>query len=364
MVTKLIIYLTLICAASSYFCFSQCITPTNASCNGSPYNCNAFDSLFLSLDTFNTGFTKVEMVRATGITAANNFKLTNTFAPSSCSIIYTTTSLTYTFDILGKFVSTDYIYKQYAIIQAHYQIRIRLSIAFVGVWASTDYLNLYTFDGTTKTNFPMRYSCTDSTVNYTEMLCNTRTGNNVDCVISFSFTLPHNSTYLLANISSLTNIKDSNIQYWSILDLNIATVDCDSSCASCYTSNLPSTCTSCATLNYLTGNTCSSTCVTQLLKLPNINALLGGFCVASCPPGYFVSGTSCSACATGCLTCTSATSCLLTVNSGSKTTLWQKLMPLWIVLIILATLLIIGVVWKCFFDKSTFERDRVERMVS
>lgn len=260
-------------------------------------------------------------------------------------------------------MSTDYIYKQYAIIQAHYQIRFRLSITFVGVWASTNYLNLYTYDGTTMTNFPMRYNCTDSTVNYTEMLCNTRTGNNVDCVISYSFTLTHNSTYLLMNISSLTNIKDSNIQYWSILDLNIATVDCDSSCASCF-GNLNTECTSCASSYYLNGNTCSASCGASLFELSNINPLLGGFCVASCPPGYFTSGISCTACATGCLTCTSATSCLLTVNSAETTSLWQKLMPLWIILIILANLLIFGIIWKCLFDKPTVENERIERIVS
>jgi hypothetical protein len=322
MVGKLIIYLALVCVARSYFCFSQCATPVNASCNGSPYNCNTWDSLFLSLNTFNTGFSKVEVAKATDITTANNFRMTSTFAPSNCSIIYNmTTNFTYVYDIVGKFVSTDYIYKQYAIIKPHYQIRFRLSIAFVGVWSSTNYLNLYTFDGVTETNFPMRYSCTDASVNYTEMLCNTRTGNNVDCVISYSFTLPHNSTYLLFNISSLTNIRDSNIQYWSILDLNIAAVDCDSACNSCY-GNMPNMCTACGQLYFLNGNLCDTTCSGTLLKLPNTNPLLGGFCVVTCPPGYFVSGTSCSPCASGCLTCTSATNCLLTASSVPTTSLF------------------------------------------
>lgn len=357
MVGKLIISVALVCVVRSYFCFSQCATPVNSSCNGSPYNCNAWDPLFSGLNTFNSGFSQVEMTIATGITAANNFKMSSTFPPSNCSIIYnTTTNLTYVYDIEGKFVSTDYLYKQYAIINPHYQIQFRLSIIFVGVWASTDFLNLYTFDGTTETNFPMRYNCTDTTVNYTEMLCSNRIGNNVDCVISYSFTLPHNSTSLLVNFSSLTNIKDSNIQFWSILDLNIATVDCNSACNSCFSGNTATTCTSCAQLNYLDGNTCTTTCSPTLLQLPNNNTQLGGFCVPSCPPGYFVSGTTCNACATGCLTCISATNCLLTASSATVTSSWQNLLPLWIVLIILSILIIIGLIWKCFFHKSTPDR--------
>lgn len=154
------------------------------------------------------------------------------------------------------------------------------------------------------------------------------------------------------NISSLTNIKDSNIQYWSIFDLNIATVNCHALCASCYSSNAATTCTSCVANSFLTGNTCGS-CAVGMLQLPNINPLLGGFCVSSCPPGYYASSVACFACATGCLTCESATNCLLTASSAPQKSLWTRLMPLWIIIIILGIFLIIGVIWKIFFDKKS-----------
>jgi hypothetical protein len=88
---------------------------------------------------------------------------------SICPVTYNITNVltTFNYNILGTFISTDYIYKRYVITQPHYSIVIRFSMSFIGVWASTDYLNLYTFDGTTSYNFPLRYSCTDAGFNYT-----------------------------------------------------------------------------------------------------------------------------------------------------------------------------------------------------
>lgn len=292
------------------------------------------------------------MSSVSGITTANNFKFSTTFTPFICPVYYPATTLTYNYDILGKFTSSDYIYKRYTITQSHYSITIRLSMAFIGVWSSTDYLNLNIYDGTTAQNFPMRYSCTDSTVNYTEPICSNRTGNKVDCILSYTFTFNHNSSMLLINITSLTGIRDSNIQYWSIFDLNIVTVNCNALCDSCYSSNSASTCTSCTAGSFLTGNTCGA-CTGGLLQMPNTNTLLGGFCVSSCPPGYYSTATACVACSAGCLSCTSASNCSVTVASTTaEDNLWTKQLPLWIILIILGVLLIFGVLWKCFFEKK------------
>jgi hypothetical protein len=155
----------------------------------------------------------------------------------------------------------------------------------------------------------------------------------------------------------LTSIKDSNIQYWGIFDLNIATIDCNSLCASCFSSNAATTCTSCAMGSFLTGNTCGP-CSGGLLQLPNYNPLLGGFCVATCPPGYYVSGVACVACQTGCLNCTSATVCLLTTTSStSQSSLWQNLMPLWIIIIIVGILLVFGIFWRACCEKKNINTE-------
>jgi hypothetical protein len=171
MITKSIILLAFIAVAHADFCFSQCLTPTmgvNCGLNATtPYTCVNFDPLFTAVGVFAAGYTQVEMVRAPAITAANNFELTSTFTPSQCSINYTSTNITYYYDIQGQYVSTDYIYKRYTIIQPHFEIVIRLSIAFMGVWATSDYLNVYTYDGVTASNNPLQYMCTAPTVNYT-----------------------------------------------------------------------------------------------------------------------------------------------------------------------------------------------------
>lgn len=208
MVINLIIVALWLRQATAYYCFSQCSTSVNTSCNGSPYSCVTYSFPFTGLNTLNAAYGSVDMARVITMTSANNFKMSQTFTPFICSVLYTspTLNVTYNYNILGKFVSTDYIYKRYTITQAHYQMMIKLSVTFIGVWSSNDYLNLYTTDGLTTNNFPMRYSCTDSGVNYTEILCSSsRNGNHVDCVLSYTFSFNHNSTYLLVNVSSLTS---------------------------------------------------------------------------------------------------------------------------------------------------------------
>lgn len=179
----------------------------------------------------------------------------------------------------------------------------------------------------------------------------------MDCIIPFTFTFDHNSTYLLVNISSLTNEKDSNNQFWSLTDLNIITVDCNSLCSACYTSNSATTCTSCIANRYLTGNTCSVTCATYYL--PNANPLLGGYCVTSCPQGYYLNSatSTCLACPSACLTCTSSSSCLLTASSGDKYSLWMDKLALWIIIIVVGSLLIFGIFWKIFCEKGKLQSE-------
>lgn len=284
------------------------------------------------------------------ITPANGFVMSQAFTSFTCPVTYniSNTLVTYPYNFLGKFVSTDYIYKIYTITQPHYQVRIRLSMAFIGVWSGVDYLNLNVSDGLTIQNFQMRYNCTDASLNYTETLCNTtRWGNRVDCIIPYEFLFNHNSSKLLVNFTSLTGIRDSNIQFWSLFDLNILTVNCHSFCAACYGStNI--CCTSCMPTYFLNlNNTCDTVCYFSMYKLPNvIDPTKGGICVSSCPQGYYLSLTTCLPCISGCLSCTTSSDCSIYANSMKSYSLFQDKIVLWIIIIILGVFLTVGIVWK------------------
>lgn len=199
----LIILISLLQVQAEY-CFSQCLASVNASCGTSPYLCATYGSPFTALNTLSAGYSSVELISASSIVSpTNNYKSSVTMSLTTCSVTYPST-LVFNYNLLGKFVSTDYIYKRFTITQPHYMIIVRLSAAFVGVWSGNDHLNLYVSDGVTEQNTALRYSCTDAGVNYTEIICGTRVGNKVDCILPFSSTFAHNSTYLLINISSLT----------------------------------------------------------------------------------------------------------------------------------------------------------------
>ena len=73
----------------------------------------------------------------------------------------------YTYNYLGKQVSTDYISKIYTITQPHDKIIIIFSIIYIGVWSSNDFLNLYVNDGTSTQNFPIKYDCREVNINHT-----------------------------------------------------------------------------------------------------------------------------------------------------------------------------------------------------
>lgn len=326
------------------FCFSQCQASVNLTCGANAYDCATYGNPFTGLNTLLAGYSPVEMFTASSIVLpANNYKSSVAMALTTCSVTYPST-LVFSYDLLGKFVSTDYIYKRYTITQPHYQIILRLSIAYIGVWSGNDYLNVYASDGVNEQNIPLRYSCTDAGVNYTEIICGTRVGNKVDCLLQYSGMFPHNSTYLLINISSLTREKDPNVQFWSLFDINIITVNCNSLCSACY-AGTSADCTACAAGSYLTGNTCGP-CAGGMYQLSNPNTLLGGECVSACPQGYYVSGSSCVACASGCLSCTSASVCLLSTSSSTpQSSLWKDKMAVWIIIIIVGVLFIGALIW-------------------
>ncbi len=153
------------------------------------------------------------------------------------------------------------------------------------------------------------------------MLCRNRNGNRVDCIQSYTIILSHNTTYFHINFTSLTGVKNSDIQYWGIFDLNVIAVICHLSCNTCY-GPANTQCTSCTLTNFLTGNTCGA-CLATDFELLNSNPNLGGFCASVCPPGYYAVAQQCFTCAVGCITCSGPTTCLASASSMEVTSLWE-----------------------------------------
>lgn len=253
------------------------------------------------------------------MTSANNYIATKNTS-YSCSWTYNvsnTTSYNLTYNFVSQLVSTDYIYKNYSIPKPHYSITIRMSMAYVGVWSSADYLQLVTYDGIITNSYLLNYNCTNTAVNYTENLCNvSRYGNHKDCVIFYNYKFSSNTSFLLLNFSSLTFQKDPLIQFWSPFDINIAYSPCDSSCSACYgPSNAD--CTACVSGSVLTNNnTCLSACPGGTILLPAVNDSTTGICVSTCPQGYYSNGSTCLSCSSGCLSCMSSGFCLVYNNQS------------------------------------------------
>jgi hypothetical protein len=170
--------------------------------------------------------------------------------------------------------------------------------------------------------------------------------NAVDCLQNFEYTFNHNSTFMEMNFSSLSNNRDSTTQFWNLFDIIIATVDCDVACRTC-TSNTASSCLSCSDYYYyVDNNTCTASCSgTTPYIMPSATFPNTGDCVALCPQGYYLSGTACQPCQSGCLTCTNGTACTLS-TALSVTSLWQKYLTLWVILIIIGVLLLIGLLYR------------------
>ena len=250
-----LLFLASIARINTLFCISRCATTINttiATCSA-PTVCVALNSYFLTNSALQTAYTSLEMSLPSALTSANGFITSQTFALESCTayeyINISTINATYLYSFRGRMVSTDYIAKQYSVVNPHHRIIIRFTIMFVGTWSDDDLLNLYVNDGIYDQNFSIRYNCRSSTYNYTEMICN-RTGSRTDCIRDFEFSFVHNNTALLINFTSLTQQKDSNIMFWNVFDLNVFTVNCNSPCNSCVL-DLPSKCTSCIVGTYL-----------------------------------------------------------------------------------------------------------------
>ena len=278
----------------------------------------------------------------------------------TCTLAYTTLFLTYNFDFANQLVGGDSIYRVIPITAPHYQVKFRFSIAYIGVWSSSDFIWMHLNDTLQSYDVNLTYTCVQGVT--TDFICDLKKArNHVDCLLNYDYTYYHNTTSLLINFTSLGLQRDPQLQFWNLFDFTIVTVNCDPSCATCY-SNLPTSCFSCTNGFYLTnGNTCTSACTGGLYVLPSPLNPLTGQCVSACPQGFYLSGIVCQACPSGCLACTSPTNCI-TTNTLPTTSLWNQFIAVWVIIIVLGILLLIGICWRLLFYSKPIEIEEM-RMI-
>jgi len=130
------------------YCGSQC--ESNSSCYITPYDprsCGVCANSLYAGGICASPIYPIMFYHTPGnMTMANGYYGTkrNNY---TCKINYildpvTNASVNVTYDFLGTFVSTDYFYKNYSILNSHYAVIIRYSMAFIGVWSTKDYLKL------------------------------------------------------------------------------------------------------------------------------------------------------------------------------------------------------------------------------
>ena len=164
---------------------------------------------------------------------------------------------------------------------------------------------------------------------------------------------------MLFNFTYISDQKDSSVQFWNLFDFLIVTVNCDLSCATCYSSTATS-CYSCANGYYLSpNNTCTKTCIGSLYILPSKQNPQTGECVSACPQGYYLSALTCLPCSTGCLICSSGTFCNL-YEPGSSSSLWSQYMALWIVIILLGIFVIAAACWRLLFYSKPIHSEELK----
>lgn len=224
----------------------------------------------------------------------------------------------YTYNFYKKLVGGDYLYREIPINYPHYQLKLKFSMAFVGVWSRvTDFIWMQLNDTLQIHSLNLDYNC-DYLANGTERLCNLVSPNSfnaVDCFQYYDQTYYHNTSLMVVNFTSLSSERDASRQFWNLYDILVAVVTCDSACATCYGS-APSNCFSCANgFFYVDNNICQAPCPGTLpYVLPAPTNSLTGTCVAQCPQGFYLSGSTCTACPSQCIACIDANTCTVSAS--------------------------------------------------
>lgn len=164
---------------------------------------------------------------------------------------------------------------------------------------------------------------------------------------------------MIINFTSLSNERDSSDQFWNLYDILVAVVVCHPYCQTCYnTAN--TNCFSCSdNYYYVENNTCQSPCPATLpYILPAPTNSLTGNCVAQCPQGFYLSGTTCAACPSHCIACIDANTCSVS-STISGNSLWTEYLTLWIILIILGIILLVGVFYRLLCATTSIHNEKI-----
>jgi hypothetical protein len=304
---------------------------------------------------------------AVGAGMLTNWNVSSLNSGLTCSIFYAIYLTTFTYVFSNRLVGDDYVYQTVSLSMAHYQLKMRFTVAFVGVWGTNiDYLWMHLNDTLQTYDVNMSYSCALTSTG-TDPICGVtmptfpNAYNQVDCLQTYDYTYSHNTTSMLVNITYPNLQRDASVRFWNLYDALIVIATCHAACAQCFGA-ANTQCTSCANgYYYLNNNTCLAACPGSYLLLINPFNALTGQCLSACPQGYYASGASCLACSSGCLACTSASSCSVSSTPGEET-LWSRFVEVWVIVLILGILLSAGIIWRIFCFKSAVASEEMQRL--
>ena len=308
--------------------------------------------------------TLVEEANLATMTSLWNISTVNPALTCSYTSPYFTT---FTYNFYNKLVGDDYMWRTVPVLTPHYQLSIRFAIAYIGVWGTNnDYIHMHLDDTIQTRDVNLSFNCA-LTTGGTDAICtnhvlsgsSTNAYNGVDCMQTYDFTYNHNTTSMLINLTYPNFERDPTIKFWCLFDIIIVATNCHANCATCYGA-LNTECFSCRSgFYYFENNTCLAGCAAGLFLLVNQLNTTTGECLASCPQGYYHSGTNCLACETGCLSCNDANVCLAW-SAVEEESLWRKFLVVWVIIIILGVFLIFAIVWKVAFSQKAVNNEQMK----
>lgn len=187
---------------------------------------------------------------------------TNNPVPYNCTASY---------PLSGQYSSGDYLAKRYTGLPVgHYYAIVRFTIAYMGVWTSTDMFAVVV-DGVQKS---WNYSCGTN-----QAICTVS-----DCIRQYETKQNHSSTEINFNVTA-SMVGSPPTQSWGIREILIAVRTCHASCMTCYGPKATS-CYSCQPDHFIEGLACVPAC-------PHFTVRSMGVCLETCPDSYYTQLQDC-----------------------------------------------------------------------
>ena len=160
------LFLLLIPSSLSIYCTGLCATSTGGvpgDCDtGSPATCSTYDAgFFLAYPTTVATQTLIEFsveTQVSGTWTVGNRTAVTALSCTMPTFNITTVFYTYIYNFFAQLVSGDYLTRTITL-PAHYEVRIKFTFAFIGVWSTRDYLNFTYNDSFSSVSQLLQYNC-------------------------------------------------------------------------------------------------------------------------------------------------------------------------------------------------------------